>query len=90
MHPKMSVNAKYATNTSEPYDTEKIIENNDQISSELIEENIRANLEPLNEHIFTIIQLLNQLIQNNSAKTTPTAGSCTHRPQTGISQNRET
>ena len=90
IHPKLSVNEEKATNASKKYDAEEINISKDQISPELIEEKIRANLEPLNEQILTLSQLLNQLIQDNSAKATPMAGSQTHRWQTGLSLARET
>ena len=90
IHPKMSVSAENSTNLSEPYGAKEIDANDDGFSPELIEERIKANLELLNDYILTRTQLLNQLIQDNSAKITPTAGSRTQRPQTGPSRNRET
>ena len=65
--------------------TEDFGRNIDLILPQLIEERIKANLEPLNEQISTLTQLLNQLIQNNSAKTPLSI----HRPQTVPSFNRE-
>ena len=85
----MSVNAENTANAFETYEAEKNSANSKKISTELIEERIRANLKPLSEQISTLTQLLNQVIQDNSAQTTPTAGSRTHRPQTGPSLNRE-
>ena len=67
----------------------KISMNDDQISIDLIEERIGANLETLNEQIWNATQLINQLIWDSSAKTTPTAGSRTHRAQTGPSLEKE-
>ena len=58
---------------------------NGQISPELIEEGIKTNLAPLNEQISTLQQLLKQLINKNSAKTSPTPGSHAHRPCTSTS-----
>ena len=58
----MPMNAEDATNASESYDAEEINAGNDRISTELIEERIRAYLETLNEQIMTLTQLLNQLI----------------------------
>ena len=88
----MPMNAEDATNASESYDAEEINAGNDRISTELIEERIRAYLETLNEQIMTLTQLLNQLIHVNylKAKTTPTASSHTHRSQTALSLDRET
>ena len=54
--------------------------NNNRFSPKLIEDRTRANLESLNEQISSLTQLLSQLINNNSAKTSPTAGSHTTRP----------
>ena len=92
MHPKMPVNAENATNASQSYDAEEINADNDQISTELIEERIRAHLETLNEQIMTLTQLLNQLIHVNylKEKTTPTASSHTHRPPAALSLDSET
>ena len=59
------------------------------VSSDLIEDNIRANLEPTNTQISTLTQLLNHTIQDNPAKTTLTAGSYTHRPPNEPSLSRE-
>ena len=44
------------------------------VSPDLIEERIKAKLELLIEQISTLTQLLNQLIQENSAHNSPTAG----------------
>ena len=44
---KLSINAKNVANCSEQSDVEEINANNDRISRELIQEKIRANLEPL-------------------------------------------
>ena len=80
----MSGNAKNTINTSELYETEDINANNDRISSELIKEGFRANLEPLNEQMSNLTQLLYQLIHDSSA------GSRIHVPQTGSSLEGET
>ena len=42
---------------------EKVIEN-DRKSFEVVQENVRAYLEPLNEHISILIKLLHQLMEN--------------------------
>ena len=43
----MSVHADNVVNASEQSDAEEINVNNDRVSSKLLEERIRANLEPL-------------------------------------------
>ena len=80
-----SVNAENTASTSEAYDTEEMNSTNDRILPELIIEMIGANLEPLNEQNST----LNQLIQDNSAKTTQTPGSHTHRLRMETPLNRK-
>ena len=59
------------------------------VSSKLIEEKFRANLKPLNVKISKLTQLLNQLIQDNSAKITPTVAPRTHCTQTEPPLSRE-
>ena len=44
-----------------------------EISHDLIEERIKANLGPPNEQISVVTQLLNQLIQESSVRNSPTA-----------------
>ena len=85
----MFVSAINVANVSETVDTELINANNDRIPPELIAERIKAFLVTINEQISNPNQLLNQLIQSNLAKTTPTAASRTHRPQTGTPIKRE-
>ena len=89
LRPKMSVNTENTIDSSKTRRVEQIDGNTNRISPELIEEMIRADLEPVNEQISTRLQLLNELIQANSAETTPMAGSLTHRLQVGPSFNRE-
>ena len=67
-HPKMSVYAENNTDASEAHDTEGIDGTVNWFSSELIEEKIGANLEPLNAQISTFTLLLNQLIPHTSRK----------------------
>ena len=76
----MSVNAENITHASE---TMAKISTQTTISPEVFEEKIVANLEPLNEQISTLTQLPNQLIHDNSAKTTPVASFRTLGPQMG-------
>ena len=89
LHPKMSVNTQNTAGTSKTRGAEDVDKNINWILPELTEKRIRANLEPLNEQISPLTQLLNQLIQVNSTKTIPTASSCTHRSQTEPSFNKE-
>ena len=56
IHPKVSVNIENLANESEPCDTEESNANDDRVLPELIEEKIRAYLEPLNEQILTLMQ----------------------------------
>ena len=70
----MSVNAQNSTNASDPYGAEHINANKNQISPKPIEDWIMANLEPLNEQMLSLTHLLNQLIQDISAKITRNGG----------------
>ena len=63
----MSAYAK-KSNASEQLGAEDISANFDRISPKLIDKRFKANLELLNEYISTLTQLLNQLVQDNSAK----------------------
>ena len=85
----MYVNTKNTTDESEALGAAEIDGTTNGFSLELIEQRIRAQLEPLNAQISKLTQLLNQLIQDNSAMTTPTAGPRTHRPQARPSFKRE-
>ena len=89
LRPKLSVITKNVANALEQTDAENINANLDPISSELIEENIRANLEHFDEHISTHTQSPYQLIQESSAKTNQTANCYAHRSQTAPSLDRE-
>ena len=60
-------------------DVEKINASNDQTSREIIEEKL-GQIWNTENWISIFTQLLNQLIHDNSAETTPTAGSRVHRP----------
>ena len=68
LNPKMLVNAANIINASESYDAEEINGNSDRILPELIDERLRCNLEPLNQHISTLTQLLKQLVQDQPLK----------------------
>ena len=63
----MSVRAGNAADTSAPRNLERIGEPNNETLHELTEERIKTNLGPLNKQINTLTQLLNRLIQENSA-----------------------
>ena len=76
----MSLNVKNLNNASKLFDNEENNINDDRISPELIEERLRENLEPFKEQFSYTTQLLNQLIYDNSAKTTPKEGPHAHRP----------
>ena len=65
----MSVNAEKITNASKQFKAEESNANNDRVSQDLIEERMRANLEPFYEQISNLTQLLNQLIHDNSSET---------------------
>ena len=48
-------------------------ENSVKFSSELVEESIRASLEPLHTQISALTEMMDHLIQSNSARETTTA-----------------
>ena len=73
---------------SEPSKGERTSETITGVSSSWMEERIRTKLEPLNALILTLTHLLNQLIQDNSGKTTPTTGPRFH-PQAEPPLSRE-
>ena len=69
----MPVNAENTADALEARDWERTGETISGTSADLIEERIKANLEPLNPQISTLTQLLSQLIQDNSARNSPMA-----------------
>ena len=72
--------------TSSASSTNDVVKNNankDLNSPGLVEEWIRPKLELSNEQILSLTQLLNQLIQEKSSKTIPTARTCIYRSQMG-------
>ena len=79
----MSMNSGNIFDSAQPSDVERIREASTGVSSDLIKKRIRANLQPLNAQISTLVYFLNQLIQENLAETTPTAAYRTHCPQAG-------
>ena len=78
----MSIKIGKPNNESKKSDAEESKVMNDQLSIELTEERIGANFEPLNEQMWKLTQWHDQLINNNSGKTAPTATSLAHRPRT--------
>ena len=77
----MSVNIENTIGATEISDAERTDKTMTIVSSDLIEEKVRANLEPLNDQKSTLTQLLNQLIKDSLAETAPTAAphtNCQH------------
>ena len=66
VHSKKSVNTENIADASETCGAEEINGSISRILHELIEEKVRANLEPLRVQISTLTKLLNQLIQDYS------------------------
>ena len=85
----MSINIENLTDASKTCGTKEFEKSISRISPELIEEGMRTNLKHFNVQISTLTQLLNELIQDNFAKTTQAAGLRTHRLQAGPLFNRE-
>ena len=83
----MSLSAENLNNASEQSDAEESSTRNDRISLEVIEERIRANLKHVNEQMANLSQSLNQLINDNSVKTTSTADSHAHYPHSRCSHD---
>ena len=75
--PKMSASVQNPANTPATRGPKIAEEPINGVSKDLIEERIKANLDPLNTHLSTSTQLLNQLIQESSARDSPTADTCT-------------
>ena len=78
---KISVNAENSVDAHELCDAERADETSTAVSPNLLEERIKSNLEPRNAQISILSQLLNQLIQDNSARDSLTAGPRTHQRQ---------
>ena len=78
-----------AVNSADAHPEALIVERADEpitrVSPDLIEERIKVNSEPLNDEISMLTQLVNQLIQENSARSSPTAGPRNHRTKSGLS-----
>ena len=69
--------------------SERVQEPINGVSPDRIEERIKANLEPLNEQMSTLTQLLNQLFQGNSARNSPAANTHTQQTQSRLSPSKE-
>ena len=81
----MSVNIENRYNAPKVRDIDRTEETINGVSTELIEETVRAKLDHLKPQISTLTQLLNQLNQDNSGK-----GRGVHRPHAEPSFSRET
>ena len=88
-NPEKVLSAENTVSTSASSYSEHIDERANKISLELIEERIKAILGPVNEQISTLTQLLNPLIQESSARNSPTADTCTQQTQARRSLSRE-
>ena len=82
IRPEMSVNGENISNTSDESHIEENDKGNERVTSETVEEKIRANLEALNEQISNNTKFLHQLMNDHSAKSTPMAGSGTNQSHT--------
>ena len=80
-HPKTSAKAEYTSEASTVRDTDRTREADTKILTVLNLERIIVNVKFHGAQISTLTHLLNQLIQENSAKTTLIACPCAHRSQ---------
>ena len=71
----VSVDVENINNACKEYVAQENDVSYSRISPKLTEERTRANLESLKHEILSLTQSLKQLNNNNSAKTSPTAGS---------------
>ena len=85
----MPISTHDTANTCGSRNSERIEETTNEISHELIEEKIKANLEPLKEKIPTLTQLLDQLILESSARTSPTVDTRSQQTRTRRSPSHE-
>ena len=65
---------EHQAEASEVHTAKRSDGSNTEFSPNLTEERIKANLEPLHAQIFALTQMMNKLIQDNSARAKPTAG----------------
>ena len=70
----MSVSVENTADAPEARDSELAVEPITGFSPDMIEEKIKVKFEPLNAQISALTQLLNQLIQGNSERNSPTTG----------------
>ena len=70
--PELSAHEEQTTTTFEMNESERNIETTTGFSPEMIEEKIKANLEPLHAQISTLTQMMGKLIQGISAREFPT------------------
>ena len=85
----MSVSAENIADTPASRNSERIEEATNRILNDVIEERIKTNLRPLNEQIYSLTQLLNQFIQESSARNSPTADTRTQQTQSIRSPSNE-
>ena len=93
-HPETAVSAAITPHAPEMRNPDQTGKPTNWITDHLFDERIREQLGPLNEQTSTLPQLLNQLIQENSARNTPTADTgaqqrqsrCSPRNQLGTSR----
>ena len=71
-HPRMSAHEEQSTAISEPTIAEWTSGSGTEFSPQLIEERIRANLDPLHAPFPALTHLMDRLIQDNLAGTYPT------------------
>ena len=70
----MSAHEKQSNAASESHKSVGIDKSSTGFAPNVIEERIKANLEPLHAQVSTLTQMMNQLIQGNSAKMNSTTG----------------
>ena len=73
--PKMSTHGEENTGKAETRMIESRVENNIRFSPELVDERIKASLEPRHAQIAALIEMMDRLIQSNLAKESTTVSS---------------
>ena len=71
---KMSPLEEHLNETSETHIVEQIDGTNTEVTPHVMDERIKANLEPLHAQITTLTQMMNKLREENLARTKLTAG----------------
>ena len=89
LHPNKSVSVENTTDAAAVRDSKRVGKPINGVLLDLIEESIKANLEPLSEQISMLTQLLNQRIHKSWARNSPTAGPRTQQTQSGYSPSNE-